>query len=81
MKCLSCQQDNKDNAKVCKRCGRDMTLPPAWMPDWKWHARTLGVIYVCLTVLYFGLTLALKTLPAPYQLRKIPPEMTPWLKR
>ena len=81
MKCLNCQQENKETAKACKRCGRDLTLPPAWFPDWKWHARSLGVIYACLVVFYFALTFALKKLPEPYRIRKIPPEMTPWLKR
>ncbi|MBI5244829.1 MAG: hypothetical protein HY922_14260 [Elusimicrobia bacterium] len=81
MKCLNCQQENKDTAKVCKRCGRDLTLPPAWFPDWKWHMKTLGIIYLCVTLLYFAVDYALRKLPKPYHIRKIPPEMTPWLKR
>ncbi|MFA6092974.1 MAG: hypothetical protein WCU88_09280 [Elusimicrobiota bacterium] len=81
MKCQNCQQENKDNAKVCKRCSHDLTLPPAWLPDWKWHARTLAYIYMGLTLFYFGVSFALKSLPTPYHLRKIPAELTPWLKR
>ena len=81
MKCLNCGQENKDTAKACKKCSRDLTTPPAWFPDAKWHLRTLGTIYVALTLAYFGITLVLKTLPKPYHLRKIPLEMTPWLKR
>lgn len=81
MKCLNCQQENKDAAKVCKRCGRDLAMPPAWFPDWKWHARTLGLIYVCVTVFYFAVDFALRQLPKPYHIRRIPAEMTPWLKR
>lgn len=81
MKCLNCNQENKDTAKLCKKCGRDLAIPPAWFPDWKWHARTLGVIYACVTIGYLAATYLLKQLPPPYHIRKIPPEMTPWLKR
>ena len=79
MRCVSCGQENKDAAKACKRCGRDLHVPPAWFPDWRWHARTLGIIYACLIALYFGVSAALGSLPRPYQLRHIPVEMTPWL--
>lgn len=81
MKCPTCGQDNKDAAKACKKCGRDFTIPPAWFPDWRWHARTLGAIYAGVIVMYLGVSFALKKLPQPYHIRKIPPEMTPWLKR
>jgi hypothetical protein len=80
MKCLNCGQDNKETAKVCRKCGRDLTVPPAWFPDAAWHLRTLGVIYAVLIVFYFGVSLALKQLPKPYNLREIPIEMTPWLR-
>ncbi|MBI3564075.1 MAG: hypothetical protein HY079_02630 [Elusimicrobia bacterium] len=79
MKCVDCGVDNKDAAKNCRKCGRDMAVPPAWHPDAAWHLRTLGIIYACLTVLYFGVSAALSRLPRPYQLRQIPVEMTPWL--
>ena len=79
MKCVSCGQDNKDSAKACRKCGRELNVPPAWFPDWRWHLRTLGIIYACLVVLYFGVSAALSSLPRPYHLRKIPLEMTPWL--
>ena len=81
MRCINCSQENKETARMCKKCGRDLTVPPAWFPDWKWHAKTLGIIYACVTALYFTVTFALKSLPKPYQIRNIPPEMTPWLKR
>jgi len=81
MKCPNCANENKDTAKVCKKCGRDLSMPPAWFPDWKWHAKTLAVIYTCVTAMYFAVTFALRQLPAPYQIREIPPELTPWLKR
>jgi len=42
--------------------------------------KTLGIIYAVLIVFYLGVTAALKTLPKPYHLRKIPIEMTPWLR-
>lgn len=79
MKCLNCGQDNKETAKACRKCGRDLAVPPAWFPDAAWHLRTLGAIYALLIVFYFGVTFALKQLPPPYNLRQIPPEMTPWL--
>lgn len=80
MKCLNCNQENKDSAKSCKKCGRDLTIPPAWFPDWKWHARALGVIYGAVIVFYLVVSLVLKRLPEPYNIRQIPPEMTPWLQ-
>lgn len=79
MKCLDCGVDNKDAAKHCKKCGRDLSIPAAWHPDAFWHLRTIGIIYAGLTVLYFGVSAALSTLPRPYHLRQIPVEMTPWL--
>jgi len=79
MKCPACSSENKDTAKFCKKCDRDLTAPPAWFPDTAWHVRTLGVIYAGLIVLYFGVSAALARLPKPYNLRQIPIEMTPWL--
>lgn len=79
MKCLDCGVDNKDTAKTCRKCGRDLSAPPAWQPDALWHVRTLGIIYTGLLALYFGVSSALSTLPRPYHLRHIPVEMTPWL--
>ena len=80
MKCVNCGQDNKDAAKACRKCGRDLAIPPAWFPDMQWHLRTLGTIYGVLIVAYLGISAALKTLPKPYHIRKIPLEMTPWLR-
>lgn len=81
MKCLNCGQENKDTAKACKKCSRDLTIPPAWFPDAQWHMKTLGTIYVFLVIAYFAITYSLKQLPKPYHIRQIAPEMTPWLKR
>jgi hypothetical protein len=80
MKCMNCGQENKDAAKACKKCGRDLTIPPAWFPDAKWHLRALGIIYACLIVFYFGMSYLLRKLPQPYHIRAIPIEMTPWLR-
>ncbi|OGS40069.1 MAG: hypothetical protein A2506_12825 [Elusimicrobia bacterium RIFOXYD12_FULL_66_9] len=79
MKCVSCGVDNKDAAKVCRKCGRDMSIPAAWFPDARWHLKTLGIIYAGLISLYLVVNAVLATLPKPYHLRKVPVEMTPWL--
>lgn len=79
MKCLNCGQENRSTIKFCKKCGRDMTAPPIWFPDWKWHLRTLSWIYISVTVLFFAVSYLLRKLPAPYNQRQIPPQMTPWL--
>lgn len=79
--CPNCGQENKASAKTCRKCSRDMSMPPAWFPDWKWHARTLGIIYVCVVVLYLIVNFSLKQLPKPYDIREIPSELTPWLKK
>ncbi|MEK7857886.1 MAG: hypothetical protein AAB320_01980 [Elusimicrobiota bacterium] len=81
MKCMNCGQDNKDSAKSCRKCSRDLATPPAWFPDAQWHLKTLGCIYALLVVFYFGVSFALKSLPKPYHIRKIPAEMTPWLNK
>ena len=75
MHCPSCNVENKEEAKNCKKCGFVLEVIPMWSPTWKWHAKTLGIIYVILTVVYFALSSFLK----PY-LRQIPPEVTPWLQ-
>jgi hypothetical protein len=79
MKCVGCGSDNKDTLKACRKCGRDMTVPLAWLPDAAWHMKTLAIIYAALAVFYFGVTTTLRRLPKPYSLRRIPIEMTPWL--
>ena len=79
MKCLNCGQENRATIKFCKKCGRDLTAPPIWFPDWKWHLRTLSWIYISVTALFFTVSWLLHKLPAPYDQREIPAEMTPWL--
>jgi len=79
MKCVNCGQENRATLKFCKKCGADMTLPPVWFPDWKWHLKTLSWIYISGTVFFFLLSWALHKLPPPYDQRAIPAEMTPWL--
>ena len=78
---MNCGQENKDTAKACRKCSRDLTIPPAWFPDAQWHIRTLGTIYAFLVVFYFGVSYILRSLPKPYHIRRIAPEMTPWLRR
>jgi hypothetical protein len=75
MKCPSCNVDNKDTARNCKKCGMAFDVEPIWSPTWQWHAKSLGIIYACLIIAYFLLNIFLK----PY-LRQIPMEVTPWLK-
>jgi hypothetical protein len=74
MKCPKCQADNKDTAKNCRKCGVELAVIPIWKPDWKWHLKVLGIVYVFLIFLYFGLNILLK----PY-MRQIPKDITPWL--
>jgi hypothetical protein len=74
VKCPQCQVDNKDQAKSCRKCGANLQLPPLWQPTWRWHAKTLGIIYAVLIVLFFVMKSVLK----PY-IRHLPPEVTPWL--
>ena len=79
MKCFNCGQQNKETAKVCKKCQMDLTLPPSWFPDWQWHAKALGVIYAVLICGFFTVRHILHKLPPPYHHRELPPQMTPWL--
>lgn len=81
MKCMNCGQENKETAKTCRKCSRNLAVPPAWFPDWKWHIKTLGTIYAVLILAYFGISFFLRSLPQPYQVRKIPIEVTPWLRK
>jgi len=74
MKCPSCQADNKDGSKSCRKCGMNLQLPPLWQPTWAWHRKTLLIIYAVLIVTFFLVRAWLK----PY-VRKLPPEITPWL--
>lgn len=79
MKCPNCGFENKPNQKICKKCSRDLTIPPSWFPDVKWHIKTLSIIYISLIAIYFAISFILHKLPAPYNQRIIPAEMTPWL--
>jgi hypothetical protein len=55
------------------------TSPPPWRPSWRWHAKTLLIIYAVLIALYFVINAVLARLPVPYRPRQIPKELTPWL--
>jgi hypothetical protein len=74
MKCPKCQFENKETAKLCKKCGAEMSPVAVWKPTWRWHATTLAIIYAVLIVLFFSMNHILK----PY-MRKIPKDITPWL--
>ncbi len=80
MLCWQCANENKDTAKMCKKCGVDLRLPPVWRPTWKWHAKTLAVIYCMLVLIYVVGIYMVKKLDAPYNQRERPEEMVPWLK-
>ncbi|UPT75967.1 MAG: hypothetical protein M0D55_10015 [Elusimicrobiota bacterium] len=73
------QNPNQQGKKSKKALQQEALISPSWFPDARWHARTLGIIYALLTVAYFGVSHALSMLPKPYNLRRIPVEMTPWL--
>ncbi len=74
------QNPNQPLKKQSKKAAaQEALISPPWFPDAKWHARTLGIIYACLIVAYFGVSYGLSHLPKPYKLRRIPMEMTPWL--
>ena len=77
MKCPSCSAENKENATHCKKCGTSLAVQLLWSPTWEWHAKTLGIIYACLILIFFVLN---RWLLKPY-LRDIPPEVTPWLAK
>ncbi len=62
---------------------REPARPPEglWRPTWRWHVKTLAIIYVLLAAVFFLVTRFLSGLPEPYKLRDIPREVTPWLKK
>lgn len=57
MKCPKCGQMNKNEAKTCNKCGAELQMP---MLTWKWHAKTLAIIYVVLAVFYVLIRLLIK---------------------
>ena len=75
MKCYKCQSENKEGAKLCRKCGADLIPALLWWPSWRWHAKTLAIIYGFLIVAFILLNQLLK----PY-MRQIPKDITPWLK-
>ena len=82
MKCQKCGHDNRQSSKNCKKCGADMapaSSAPVWFPDWRWHLKTLSVIYLLLIVGFFTAKHFLGRLQPPYNIRQLPSEMTPWL--
>jgi len=76
---MSQPHQSQQSKKSKKAAAQEILISPPWFPDAKWHARTLALIYAALIIAYFGISYALRSLPKPYQLRRIPMEMTPWL--
>lgn len=76
MKCFRCGFENKEDIKLCKKCGSEMFFKPVWYPTWKWHVRVLIIIFVIIIVLFLGLNYFLK----PY-MRELPADITPWLSK
>ncbi|MBI4669634.1 MAG: hypothetical protein HY747_10725 [Elusimicrobia bacterium] len=79
--CPACGSENKAKIRTCRRCSYDLTSPPLWIPTWKWHLKVLGIIYAVLVVLYFIIDALLSQLPPPLNIRDLPAETTPWLKK
>jgi hypothetical protein len=79
MKCQSCETDNKDTARYCRKCGMDLSAPAVWRPTWRWHIKALLTIYVVLIIAYFAINAILNRLPVPYHPRTVPKDLTPWL--
>jgi len=59
MKCQKCGQVNKDDAEACAKCG--MQFPRMEELSWKWHLKTLAIIYASLVVFYLGISALIKT--------------------
>jgi len=53
MRCYHCGKENRDGAQLCRYCGE--VLLSSWQPTWRWHLKTLAIIYICLGVLYLFL--------------------------
>jgi hypothetical protein len=96
MKCPKCSAENKSASKFCSECGAALPAAPKpaksaarpaepaeplWKPDWRWHLRALGGIFVFLIAVYFAVSALLSRVPPPFRMRDIPEEMTPWLKK
>ncbi|MDR3113420.1 MAG: hypothetical protein LBU09_03500 [Endomicrobium sp.] len=64
------REDKKKNIRT------EAKVPAPWSPTYKWFAKTAGIIFAALIVIFFALNMLLK----PY-MRQIPPEITPWLER
>jgi len=76
MKCPKCGIENKPEARICKKCGTQLIIKPVWLPTWKWHLKTLAIIFTILVILFFTFNALFKQ-----YMRKIPTEITPWLKK
>ncbi|MFC1546795.1 hypothetical protein ACFL4O_03650 [bacterium] len=59
MKCPNCEMINKEDVKICKKCGLDLTIVSMWKPTFRWHIKALVCIYISLGILYIILRLLL----------------------
>jgi len=57
MRCPKCGQENKDGTKLCVKCGENLSPP---LLTWKWHVKTLVIIYIILAILYVLLKILIK---------------------
>jgi len=76
MKCPKCGIENKEEAKVCRKCGFTLFIKPVWVPGWQWHVKTLSIIFAVLIVLFFSLNAVFKK-----YMRQLPKDVTPWLNQ
>ena len=53
MLCSSCNKENKEDARLCRHCGEE--LIKSWQPTWKWHIKTLAIIFMSLVIIYLFL--------------------------
>jgi uncharacterized OB-fold protein len=57
MKCTKCGQLNKDDARICVKCGAGLEMR---MLTWKGHLKTLAVIYAVLALFYVLIRIFIK---------------------
>lgn len=60
VKCVKCGVELKETAKACHKCGTPVSSGVTWQPGWRWHVKTLGIIYALLAVAYVVIRVALK---------------------
>lgn len=79
MKHAQTPHENKSAAKQAKKNAPETPQEQPWFPDWRWHLKTLSIIYLLLIAGFFTTRHFLAKLEPPYNIRQLPSEMTPWL--